>query len=418
MGRTRAEIAVCAATAMLFACSEAEPGIVGEVPADLDGGPFASDGSSTISTADAKGDASGIGTSCAGSISTPEKVALDLFIMLDQSGSMLIGTGGERSKWEEVVRALQTFVARPDVGGIGVGLQYFGLRDPNGKCTVVNCKNDADCGGGCGPCNFDEADATGAGICTGVMNGDDDSCNAADYATAEVPIAPLPDNAAALTASLARHRPFSGTPTHPALTGSIDYVARWATAHPTHIAVNVLATDGVPAECDQDIGHIEAIAKTGFDRMPSVRTFVIGIHGENEGIPGMPSNALDNLHRIAAAGGTDKAFMVTNNTAQQFLSALNKIRITTLSCAYDLPMPMTGRIDPAKVNVDYTPGGADAAQTIPKVKDKSACGQEDGWYYDPTNPTRIMMCESTCSTLTADYEGKVQIEIGCATIVR
>jgi hypothetical protein len=39
--------------------------------------------------------------------------------MLDQSGSMLLGTGGERSKWEEVVRALQTFVARPDIGGIG-----------------------------------------------------------------------------------------------------------------------------------------------------------------------------------------------------------------------------------------------------------------------------------------------------------
>jgi hypothetical protein len=413
-------VVVCAATTTAAACSEADPGIVGEVPGRGDGGsPTGPDGSGAISTTDAGGDGS-IGPKCAGSVSTPEKVPLDLFIMLDQSGSMLISTGGPRTKWEEVLRALDTFVTRPDVAGIGVGLQYFGLRDPTAACAVVDCATDADCGADCGPCDLRPAEDGGAprGTCAGVVQ-TPDSCRASDYSTAEVPIAPLPGNAAAISASLARHHPFSGTPTHPALEGSIAYVKAWATAHPTHVSVNVFATDGVPSECDQDIGHIEALAKTGFGGTPSVRTFVIGIHGANEGMPGMPVNALDNLHRIAAAGGTDKAFMVTNNTAAQFLAALNKIRVTTLSCAYLLPKPMAGPVDIDKVNVDYTPGGAGTPQTIPRVSGKGACADQDGWYYDdPANPTQIVMCDATCQLLTTDLDGEVEIELGCATIVR
>jgi hypothetical protein len=413
---------ICAAVLSSAACSEADPGIVGEGPARMDGGSGTTiDGSSVIATGDASGDkGGGIGTQCAGSISTPEKVPLDLFIMLDQSGSMSFDTGNGHSKWEEVVKALGTFISRPDVGGIGVGLQYFGLRDPAGTCAVVDCRSDVDCGAGCGPCVLpSDADAAvSVGVCQGVTTSDD-SCNAALYATAEVPIAPLPGNAAAISASLARHRPFSGTPTLPALQGSIDYVTRWAAANPTHIAVNVFATDGEPAECDTDLQHIENVAKAGVDGMPSVRTFVIGIHGENEGVPGMTGSGLDNLHRIAAAGGTDKAFLVTNNTAAQFLAALNKIRVTTLSCAYFIPKPTMGAIDVDKVNVEYTPGGADTPMTIPRVKDKSACGDRDGWYYDdPLHPTQLVMCDATCQLFTSDYEGTIQIQLGCATIVR
>jgi hypothetical protein len=39
-----------------------------------------------------------------------------------------------------------------------------------------------------------------------------------------------------------------------------------------------------------------------------------------------------------------------------------------------------------------------------------------GWYYDnPTAPTLIKLCDSTCQSLSG---GSIQVEFGCDTIVQ
>lgn len=342
---------------------------------------------------------SGQGGGCAGTSIMAQKAQLDLFIMLDQSGSMGDTTSSGATKWKAVTDALKSFVQLPEANGLGVGIQYFGL--PGSMSCPMFCSSSADCGV-CGPCMLV---GPGQGICT---NYSEDSCNPGDYSMPEVEIAPLPGVSSAIISSINGHSPSTGTPTHPALQGAIVHGKQWANAHPGHVTVVVLATDGIPSGCDADIDHIASVADVGFTVNPSIRTFVIGV-----------GDALTDLNAIAAAGGTNQAFIVdtTQDTTAQFLQALQTIQGIVLPCSYGIPVPATGEPDFNSVNVNYTPGGG-SKKVIPYVKDASQCPTSgDAWYYDDAaNPTQILLCPSTCNAVSGDTSGKVDIVLGCATI--
>jgi hypothetical protein len=89
-----------------------------------------------------------------------------------------------------------------------------------------------------------------------------------------------------------------------------------------------------------------------------------------------------------------------------------------LPCTYDIPDPPNGQtLDPTRVNFIYTPTSGQPI-TIPNVGDISGCNGGDGWYYDdPINPTQIIVCPNTCTTLEGDATGQVSVEIGCATVI-
>jgi hypothetical protein len=49
----------------------------------------------------------------------------------------------------------------------------------------------------------------------------------------------------------------------------------------------------------------------------------------------------------------------------------------------------------------------------------AGCGQKGGWYYDdPANPTKIIMCPTTCAALQGDVGGKVEVIFGCETVIK
>jgi hypothetical protein len=48
------------------------------------------------------------------------------------------------------------------------------------------------------------------------------------------------------------------------------------------------------------------------------------------------------------------------------------------------------------------------------VERESLCSDQPAWYYDSlTNPTRIVLCPSACTTVTADPMAKLDILLGC-----
>jgi hypothetical protein len=337
---------------------------------------------------------------CASETQQAQTAPLDLFIMLDQSGSMLELVQGGDTRWEAVTTALNGYFAAPANAGVGVGLQYFPLL-PNLPPPVF-CATDADCGLS-DPCLF--------GLCLGGggSNGTD-SCNPADYAVPEVGIAPLsPAHASSLSASIAAHAPTLDTPTGAALKGALSYAKTWGQQHPSHVVAVVLATDGEPTECTpMDIFSIAGIAQKGLNGNPSVKTFVIGV-----------GSSLANLNAIAASGGSGSAFLVdTNqNVVQQLSAALAAIQQQALGCEYAIPQPQMGSLDFTKVNVQYTPGGG-MPVLLGNVANAAACDpQSGGWYYDnPANPTKILLCPATCSTVQVDPSGAIEILLGCDTI--
>src|SRR6185503_14009817 len=109
------------------------------------GGGSPTDGPGRVIGADALGDAA-----CAAATQQAQQVPLDLYIMLDSSGSMEALTSANETKWDAVRTALTAFIQDPQSVGMGVGLQYFPLVRAGvpGGCETNNQCN------GSGPCDI------------------------------------------------------------------------------------------------------------------------------------------------------------------------------------------------------------------------------------------------------------------------
>jgi hypothetical protein len=390
---------------------------------------------------------------------------LDLVMLIDSSDSMTDATSTPNvRKWDAVTSALKSFFADGRSAGLGVALSFFPqlrsgvpasctadnqcngfgpcnrIRVCTGVDQVTPCNADRDCGTGqrcvlLGQCSASDSfcipvgSPCGAGAfgtplgntcneIAGYCNGRD-LCEASAYATPAVTFAPLPQANATLTQALSMRMPDGLTPTAPALAAAYDQAKARTAAQPDRRVAVVVATDGFPTECNPvTIDGIAQLARGAVDGKPSILTFVVGVFAPDE-----QQEARMNLDAIAKAGGTTAAHLVTTNqnVSAGFLTALNNIRQTALSCEYTIPQPTNGqRLDYFQVNVLHTPssGGADV---LMYVKDRASCGGvANGWYYDRDpltggTPTSIVMCPQTCTNLGADVGGRVDILLGCAT---
>lgn len=423
------------------------------------------------------GGSASTGGGCAGKRIDAKRLPLDMYVMLDVSGSMLQQTEGDAgvTKWHAVTSALIDFVKDPASTGISVGLQVFPLHHPDAPTTCTTnaqcgpnfgqcltkicweftgnagaCDSDADCGdipGDClsfglcqnddtfvcrnpgGDCGTDRDTGKVLGACVGqapvcTAAGD---CRAIDYATPAVPISPLPGAQSVLLGALQAAKPDRNglTPTGPALAGALSLSKSWAEGHLDHQVITVLATDGIPTLKGQNQActeltsqaDLDAISKLAADAKaaaPSISTFVIGVIGPDD------TNATATLQAIAASGGSSKAFIVdTRGDVQaQFRQALDQIR-GGLSCEFAVPEAEVGtKADYGKVNVDFT-NASGKVENLSAVQAAADCGNERAWHYDiaPENgtPTRILACPALCAEFQSVDSGSVDISLGCMT---
>lgn len=466
------------AVALVAACSshsESRPSSETSSDASLGGGNLVGDASLSL---DATG---GVLAGCATSTERATQSPVDVLFIIDTSGSMNDLLGPQQSKWSTIVAALTAFVDDPASSGLGVGLQYF----PTTRSGVpTSCSSDQDCGpaspcllGVCNDANEDacgtNADCQGGASCVPIgtcandantlcvsfgapcgadVNGFDlgacgnaltssycansDSCSAADYAQPALPIATLPAAGNAIVASLEGRRPSGSTPTQAALQGALNAAETYASSHPSDTVVTVLATDGAPDEgADPSTGlctqvdpaqantQVAQVAAAGFDGMPSIETFAIGVFTPDDVAAGTAT-----LNQIAISGGTGSPFIINAassggaaGVAQQFVNALGQIRAASLPCQFAVPASVGSAFD--LLNVNYT-SGAGALSTLAYVETPSACNPTTGgWYYDrdPAEggaPKTIEVCPTTCTQLKGDPNGSVTIVLGCQTLVR
>lgn len=392
--------------------------------------------------------------------SSAELAPLDVFIMLDASGSMEFPTGDGLAKWWSVREALDTFFYDPESRGIGVALSFFPIIQQNvpqvclddaacnlaGACKALRicpstgsqCQTDEDCdeeGFGdtceqlglcsvtqqiqCIPGVFDcqsgQGECQPAGFCENRF-----TCDAFRYETPVVDVATLPDAGFELLSTIDQKTPEGGTPTLPALTGALDLAAAHAAQKPGNNVIVVLATDGLPTACDeaihqgdeaQAIANLAAVAAAGSEL--GIQTFVIGVFSPEE-----QGAAEESLSAIAEAGGTGQAFIVntSGSVAGDFREALNQVRLTAKSCQFDI-VEGDEPIDYAGVWVRITRDGEEI--WIPRVDSLAACDPVNGgFYYDrdlggPTPPSAVLLCPATCSLLGASPNRMVEIFTTC-----
>jgi hypothetical protein len=325
------------------------------------------------------------GGACASVSYQSQTVPVDIFIMMDQSGSMtdmVTGPNGTMGqKWDFLKQAFTTFVEDPTSVGLGIGIQYFPIP-----------------------------------------NVDDSSCDAGTYAVTNDPsappsgigvaIAPLPGNAMPIVDSLNAHTPGGQTPTVAALSGALQYAQTWIAQNPSHKVVVVFATDGSPHGCTNNTIDVAAgVAQAAVAASPSIPTYVIGV-----------GSSLSSLNTIADAGGTGAALIVNTNqdVAAQFVAAMNAIRSSTsLPCTFTIPPSDGGAVDIGKVNVVDAPDDGGAPVPLLQVSGETACDPASGgWYYDnPLAPSNIDLCPASCSVITTQTTTQVDIQLGCRTLV-
>jgi hypothetical protein len=307
---------------------------------------------------------------CVGDLYGSQGSPVDLYVVFDESGSMATLDDGKTMRIDAVKGAVTTFQQDPGSAGLGVGLSYFGTQPLSCACT---------------------------------------SCNAADYSTPSVPVAVLPDNTAALMASLAAAQPTGETPTGPAIRGACAYVTAWQQKHSDRQAAILLVTDGEPQApltsakggCHPTLADASEAAASCLSTS-RVRTYVLGV-----------GPSLTNLNQIAAAGGSSSAYLVQNAGGAGVLAALNAIRKDAqIPCTLNLP---AGNIVLSTLNVVYADSACNLT-TYARVGSVAACPAQGGWYFDdPNKPSKIQLCQASCDQV-AKPGGQLQLSVGCDTV--
>ncbi len=299
------------------------------------------------------GGSDGEADACVPTSVAAQHVPLDIVFLVDQSASMA-GTS-----WTAVTADLPAFFSAPASAGVSAGVVLFPYS--------------------AGDCDLDH------------------------YKTLTVPVGALPANAAALTNALPADAVGVGRPMYPALQGALLQATAHQDAHPTHKVIVVLATDGDPSGCDNNLNDVAGLAASALD-YNGVLTYVIAL----------PGGSIADLSKIAAGGGTMTALDATIDV-KQLATSLAGIRTAGLGCDYAIPTPPNNpALDPDEVNFSYTPKGTGTPVTLLRSMDLAGCNGYPGWYYDSnTAPTKIVLCPASCATVQADTKAVVDALFGC-----
>jgi hypothetical protein len=318
----------------------------------------------------------GTSSACVTEVASAELAPTSLVFIFDKSGSMGDATTGfdPSKRWNPVKAGMEQFFTDPYSKTLRASLNFFPLSDD----TIETA------------CNH-------------------------PYGTPVVSLTVASDPAFA--SALDTTTPSGGTPTLPALKGSIDYAKQLAASRPGEKTAVVLVTDGEPGFWNPDANAFEPgcpgntvanVAATAAESYAAgVPVYVIGVGPQ-----------LSALNSVAQAGGTTAAVMIDVNdpgsTTDQIKTALADIRKREVACEFALPPPPEGeQLDPFAVNVVLK--NADGSDKVVLGYSKD-CTDPNGWRYDdPNAPKQIVLCSAACGDAKTSTDGKVSIAFGCKT---
>lgn len=311
---------------------------------------------------------------CVGVSAQAATLPVDLFAVVDGSGSMGDATLTGVSKWYATKAGFRDFLEHAP-SGMGFGLSLFPVS----------------------------SDSTAA-------------CSTERYRGAAMPIDDVTRMASEALARLEGVTPHGQTPTAPALSAALDLAMAYALDHVARSVVVVLATDGLPTLCaPTDTAAIAALAKAALDGPAHVRTLVVASRS-------LDNDDLSGFDAIAVAGGTARSLVIDPHTdfARQLSDALGAAATRQVACDLAVPEPPPGeRLDYDAVNVVVDTSKGRVA--LPRVSGPARCTSAGGWYYDtdPAKgaPTRLDMCKSSCERADSSATG-LRVELGCKSLVK
>jgi hypothetical protein len=320
-------------------------------------------------------EATAAAAACVGIEVAAQPLPVDLFAVVDRSGSMNEATLTGVSKWYATKMAFHDFLEHAP-SGMGFGMSLFPVP---GSATA--------------------------------------SCATDYYRDQALPISDVQQMAHGAMARLDALPPQGQTPTGPALIAALDLATSYALSHVDRSVVVVLATDGLPTACTPtDTAALALLAKAALEGPAHVRTLVVA----SRSLDGADLSGFDS---IAEAGGTARPLAIDPHAdfAAQLTSALTTAAAREVACDLAIPEPPAGaHLDYDAINV-VLDSDSHVRVTLPRVAGPASCTAAGGWYYDidPADgaPSRLDMCKSSCERADASATG-LRVELGCKSLVR
>lgn len=300
---------------------------------------------------------------------------VNLIFAFDVSGSM----GQEdypwhdrELKWEPVVAAISAFLSDPLSEGIWASMTFFPSEN------------------------------------------EDDKCEDETYVEPDIPLTALPSEVFEETIEAIGEQEWRGrTPTLHVLNGVLRFIEESREENDGKYAV-VLVTDGYPSGCaDNEIATVVDVAEEAAE--DGVLTYVIGVN--NPPIEGAP-DTVSSLEDIAIGGGTNDAFIIDTGdpemTTQDFTSAIQEIRSSSLSCTIQIPPPPGDEVfdkQKVRITVEYEDEQLELAYD-------STCNDSNSWRYDDVDdPTEIVLCDETCEKIQDAFDPTIRVEFTCENVI-
>lgn len=287
---------------------------------------------------------------------------LELLILLDRSGSMITG-----DRWDVAKSTLLAFADTSSLDQLYLSLFMFPMWEAG-----------------------------------------DRECSARLYAYPLVPPRATPEVALDLKDAFRVHVDPGRTPLRLAVEGAIHYAKNRQERSFRQRAL-VLVTDGEGNACQSSTAEVVQLV-TDAREEASILTFAVGMDGAVE----------EYLTQIAKAGGTESALMISEgeNATPELSAALQTVRAEATACAFQLPEPQTGRLEPSSVSVRHRlPDGTGA--TWPLLDRKERCeGGTLGFYFDSAlEPRQVILCPDACAIARAEPATQPALHAGCVWVV-
>ena len=391
----------------------------------------------------------GSGPACATFTAEGKQEPAAMLIVLDKTASMTTS-----SKWSTAQQAVVQAVDQDSFDSLSLGLVAFPQTfqsPPQCLCTFygldpASCAALLDPGVSCGVSGLPQVAIAPAGMeksnaSTGVRH------DIYQYLVNNTPLSNADDGSPIYEAMVSGYQALEGVPDVSkrmlvlVTDGGFSCTSVASPARPGY-------TDGACPDWEYP-DTVNSLITTWRDNATTpINTFIVGLPGSNSHAGEMqgafavaPYSMLLALSTYAVSGSPDTvdptcdlglAFSQSGTDPQKpchidlssgafdattLAAAIDAIRGKALGCVYDLPTPPDGEtIDLAKVNVQVTQGTT--TTTLPKRTDPTdVCETELGcWDYDDDG--KIELIGKSCADVTASVSTKVEIYVGCTTIVK
>jgi hypothetical protein len=326
---------------------------------------------------------------CAEETLSAEPLPLDMYIVLDRTGSMIeempagedcqLGVQNPptfNTKWCKATQALSQYFMGGTAAGHRAALQFM----IPAESTSIEC--------GAVPENL--------------------------HARANVDLTELPTTVdGPLLAALAAAEPDTpSTAIESALNGIVMYTADNATAG--RQMIGVLVTDGDPTFCSQTIATLASIPQRHFEGT-GIPTFIIGMTGAEPGTlqalaehGGSPEHS--EFCDPSDSGATCHYWSVGDGDPEAFVAALEAIQAAVTGCEFAVPATNAGLVDLDTVRVELSADQATMPVELTRVESEDDCTEGAYLTAEINGVPTIRLCAAACAAVSGTARISVTVE--------